>query len=180
MSTMELCYDAAVVASTREHRLRRRRQAAESIAPRRESEVGEGMVGWHVRVSVSAERGCRRCRRLRRPRIWVGMCCGSSESHLLTSSPCASAACSVSALNDCNKWATVVFINAGRTSPARRRNRQDVSCRRKAVAANYFWLRLGKHHCDDLGSALGLGNCFIRHETRTPEDATRNLHLGRY
>ncbi|MCA9158317.1 MAG: hypothetical protein KDA72_08325, partial [Planctomycetales bacterium] len=49
-----------------------------------------------MRLSV----GCRRCRRLRRPRQWGGIRSGSPEPHPLTSSTCRSAACSVSALND--------------------------------------------------------------------------------
>ena len=54
--------------------------------------------GWHPRLDLAGS--CRRCRRLRRPRLSVGLCCGASETHLLIQSPRAPAACYGSALND--------------------------------------------------------------------------------
>jgi len=63
---------------------------------------------WHSHMFVAV--GCRRCHRLRRPRKWVGLSCGVSETHPLARSTHAPAACSGSALNECIESAQLFTI----------------------------------------------------------------------
>jgi len=56
------------------------------------------MCGWQSQVIVAGD--CRRCHRLRRPQLPLGIYGGASETLVLTISPRAPAVCYGSALND--------------------------------------------------------------------------------
>ncbi|MEZ6080015.1 MAG: hypothetical protein R3C56_31365 [Pirellulaceae bacterium] len=139
MSTMELCYDAAVVASTREYRLRsagrQRNRLHLGVSPR-----------WRGHGWLACARERERERRTWLPQVpspaqaanlgwYVLWFIGVPPVDQLALCICGLLRLGVKRLQQVGYGS---FINAGRTSPARRRNRQDVSCRRKAVAANYF------------------------------------------